>query len=254
MIDIHSHILSMVDDGSQSARQSIEMAKSAEEQGIRMMIATPHHKNGRYENTKTTIIEEVRRFNEVLKEQQIDLTILPGQEVRLYGEILDDYQKNEILTLNQSNYVLVEFPSDHVPSYASRLFYEMKLTGIQPVIAHPERNRAILERPDKLFDLVEQGVLAQVTASSMTGRFGKKIKNFAHQLVDHHLVHFIASDAHNASTRPNELQQAFQTIEEAFDLNLVYYFQENAEILVNDQTVFVEPPARIRMKKFLGIF
>lgn len=254
MIDIHSHILPSLDDGASSIERSIEMAKQAVEQGITTMMATPHHQNGVYLNTKTTIEEESKKLTAILKEQGLDLSIVPGQEVRIYGELVHDFEQGDILPLNHSNYLLVEFPSDQVPAYTSQVFYDMQLRGIQPIIAHPERNRQIIEKPDTLFDLVNQGALAQLTASSLTGRFGKNIKKFSEQLIDHQLVHFLASDTHNTTSRPNDLLAAYDALEKQFGLNTVYYFQENAAILLDQQTVFAEQPTAIKKKKFLGIF
>ncbi|WP_088104330.1 tyrosine-protein phosphatase [Halalkalibacter urbisdiaboli] len=254
MIDIHSHILPNLDDGASSLEDALSMAKQAEEQGIYLMVATPHHQNGRYTNQKTDIEQEVKRFNTFLNEQGVNLNVAPGQEVRLYGDIIQDYEQQHILTLNQSSYLLVELPSDHVPAYTSRILYDLQLAGVQPIIAHPERNREIIQHPDKLYELVKQGALAQLTASSITGRFGKAIKKFSEQLIEHQLVHIIASDTHNTTTRPNDLRAAFGTIEKTFDINTVYYYQENAETLVYGETVFAEPPTQMKKKKFLGIF
>ncbi|TWI59869.1 tyrosine-protein phosphatase [Halalkalibacter nanhaiisediminis] len=254
MIDIHSHILPSLDDGANSIQQAIEMAKQAQAQGIYAMAATPHHMNGSFTNVKEDIEQYIKELNQVLNEHSIDLNIVAGQEVRLYGEIVDDYKKGDILTINHSRYVLVELPSDHVPAYTAKIFYDLQLAGVKPIIAHPERNREIAANTNKLYELVEQGALAQLTASSLTGRFGKNIKKLSEQLIDHQLVHFLASDTHNTTSRPNDLQAAYQTMEKTFGMDTVYYIQENAETLLYGDTVYAEPPSRIKKKKFLGIF
>ncbi|OLS38875.1 tyrosine protein phosphatase [Alkalihalophilus pseudofirmus] len=254
MIDIHSHILPGLDDGPESMTSAVEMARKAVEQGITGMIATPHHQNGTYENHHEDILAAVHRFEDELRAQQIDLHIAPGQEVRLYGNIVADAAHLELLTLNQTNYLLVELPSDHVPSYTARYLYELQLQGIKPVIAHPERNREIAQDSGKLYELIKNGALAQVTASSVAGRFGKNVKKLSMQMIEHELAHFVASDTHNNTNRPNELAGAYDVIEKTYGTGTLYTLKENAEILVAGGSVYSGPPARIKKKKFLGLF
>ncbi|NEU30312.1 tyrosine protein phosphatase [bacterium LRH843] len=254
MIDIHSHILPARDDGAESTVQAIEMAKQAQAQGIDTMVATPHHGNEHYTNVKEDIIRETKKLNQILQEQQINVTVVPGQEVRLYGEIVNDLHNGEILTLNDSDYLLVELPSDQVPAYTSRVFYDLQLAGIRPIIAHPERNREIASNPDKLYELIKNGSFAQLTATSLIGNFGKKIKKLSEQLIDHQLIHFIASDTHNTTTRRNDLLAAYDVVEKEFGIQMKYILQENSELVLNGETVFAEPPSRIKRKKILGIF
>jgi protein-tyrosine phosphatase len=192
MIDLHSHILPGIDDGARDLSDSVNMAKKAVEQGIHTIVATPHHLNNRYENPKQTIIDRVRELNKVLLDEKIDLNVLPGQETRIYGEMLAGYEQDEILPIDNTQYVLVEFSSTHVPRYTEKLFYDLQTKGLIPVIVHPERNQEIIERPEVLYQLVKKGALTQVTAASISGDFGKKIKNFSMQLIEANLTHFIA--------------------------------------------------------------
>lgn len=150
--------------------------------------------------------------------------------------------------------MLIEFPFDHVPRYADRLLVDLQLKGLIPVIAHPERNAEIIENPDRLYELVKKGVLTQLTAASVSGHFGKNIKKFSLQLIEANLAHFIASDAHNTTSRPFRLQEAYDVIDHEFGINAVYFFQENAELLLSGQAVYREEPERIKRKKFLGLF
>jgi protein-tyrosine phosphatase len=254
MIDIHCHILPGVDDGPNDTKGSIEMARAAVAEGISTIIATPHF-NGKYENTKEIILEKVKQLNEVLIEEKIPLIILPGQEPRIYGEILEDYENGKILTLNDSGkYLFIELPSNHVPRYTERLLYDIQMKEITPIIVHPERNQEIIENPDKLYQLVEKGALTQVTASSITGDFGKKIKKFSMQLIESNLTHFIASDAHNVESRKFRMNQAFGDVDKQFGRQAVYMFQENAELLVNGDTVYKNAPEKVKKRKLLGIF
>ncbi|MED4054184.1 tyrosine protein phosphatase [Niallia taxi] len=254
MIDIHCHILPGVDDGPKTKEESILMAREAVNQGIETIIATPHHRNNTYVNSKKAILRVVDEFNTILQNEQIPLTILPGQETRIFGEILEDYNKEEILTLNNSNYLFLEFPSSSVPRYAERLLYEIQLEGLNPIIVHPERNKEILDNPNILYNLVKNGALTQVTAASLAGFFGKSIKKFSYQLIENNLTHFVASDAHNIHNRSFKLNEAYDTIEQEYGIDSVYLFKENAEMILDGKLIFKEVPQQIKKKKLFGIF
>ncbi|MBH0230739.1 tyrosine-protein phosphatase [Halobacillus yeomjeoni] len=255
MIDIHSHILPGVDDGAQTIEESIQMAEAAVADGIDTIIATPHHKNGVYNNFKHDIILQVGELNRQLKDKNIPLTVLPGQETRVYGEFIEGLERNEVLTLNEdTNYVFVEFPSASVPRYVSQLLFDIQLAGYQPVIVHPERNKQIMENPDVLYSLVKKGAFTQVTAGSVCGHFGKKIKKFSHQLLEHNLAHLVASDAHNTSKRGFCMTEAYSHIRRTFGLDMVYLLSENAEDVVAGRVLAAEPPEHIQQKKLFGLF
>jgi len=254
MIDIHSHILPGIDDGAKTVEDSIEMAKLAVQEGIHTIIATPHHKNGKYLNSKASILPVVGQLNDRLIEHNIPLKVLPGQETAINGEMLEDHQNGGILTLNQTQYVFVELPSNHVPRYTKQMLFDLQLKGLIPIIVHPERNSEIHERPEKLYELVEKGALAQLTAGSLCGKFGKKIKGFSEQLIEANLVHFIASDAHNVTSRAFHISQAFDTVHSKYGSDYAEMFEENAELLLEGLNVYKEMPQQIKKKKFLGLF
>ncbi|WP_342399962.1 CpsB/CapC family capsule biosynthesis tyrosine phosphatase [Weizmannia sp. FSL W8-0676] len=254
MMDIHCHILPGIDDGAQTIYDSLDMAKQAVSQGIKQIIATPHHMNGKYENRKTGIIQKVNELNKRLKEEQIDLEILPGQENRIYGEILQDYEKGEIQTLAGTSYLFIEFPSSHVPRYAETLLYEIQVKGLMPIIVHPERNAELIQHPERLYEMVNNGVATQITAASLTGAFGKKIKKFTEQLIEANLAHFLASDAHNVKTRAFKMDEAADEIEKKYGADMLYFFTENAELLAKDQAIYREIPQPVKQKKLFGLF
>ncbi|MFP7299087.1 tyrosine-protein phosphatase [Neobacillus niacini] len=254
MIDLHSHILPGIDDGAQSLSESIEMARKAVEQGIHKIVATPHHLNNTYENPKQSILAKVKELNEALLEEKIELEVVPGQEVRIHGEMLEGYAAGEILPVNHTPYILVEFPSNHVPRYTEKLFYDLQMKGLIPVIVHPERNREVIERPELLYQLVKKGALTQITAASICGDFGKKIRNFSLQLIEANQTHFIASDAHNIRNRSFKMREAFGVIGQKYGNELVYYFEENAALVIGGKHVYKEDPERIKRKKLFNLF
>lgn len=254
MIDIHSHILPGADDGASAMEDAVNMARLALDEGITKIITTPHYQNGRYFNKKQDILKRVKELNNVLQSENISLEVLPGQETRIYGSLLDDFEKGDILTLNHTNYLFVELPSGHVPRYTGQLLFEMQLKGLTPIIVHPERNAEIIKNPEKLFNLVKKGALAQLTAGSLTGHFGKKVQKFPLQLIETNSIHFIASDVHNTSTRSFYMSESISNIHKEFGSEAVYYFKENAELLIQGQSIYKQEPSEIKCKKFLGIF
>lgn len=255
VIDIHSHILPGVDDGAQTEEDSLTMAHAAVKNGIHTIIATPHHKNGHYDNEKDSIVKYVELLNELLKRENIPLTVLPGQEIRMYGEIVEDLMAGKIQPLNNTKYLFIEFPSAHVPRYAEQLLFDLQMADYIPIIVHPERNKELKEHPYRLYDFVRKGALTQVTAASVIGKFGKNIQKFTHQIIEANLAHFIASDAHNTTTRGFCMKEAYQQIEENYGMDMLYMFLENGQLLTEDQHVNRFEPEEIQQrKKFLGLF
>lgn len=255
MIDMHSHILHGIDDGAQAPEDSLAMAEAAIADGISTIVATPHHKNGAFDNYKSDIESYVANLNILFKAHDIALTVLPGQEVRVYGEILDDIANDEILTVNHSKYIMIEFPTSSVPRYANKLFYDIQLAGYTPVIVHPERNQVLLADHGKMYEFVRNGALTQITAGSVIGKFGKEVQEFTHQLIAANLTHLVATDAHNITTRGFNLQEAYAEISKKFGVDTHYMFIENAHLLIDDMNLNRFEPSMIKKKKkFLGLF
>lgn len=245
MIDIHSHILSAIDDGSKNSTESLLMLKAAIRDGIHTIVATPHY-NQKYNVEKSSILAKVESLKQIVCENHLKINILPGQEIRIYAELLDDYEAGKLMTIaNNSNYMLIELPFEHVPHYTEELLLEIEGYGIKPIIAHPERNLELLKNPDKLYSLVANGALTQLTTSSITGYFGKNIQDFSKQLLEHNLVHIIASDAHNTTDRSFNMSKAYEEIIKRCGMDSVTYFKENARLIIEGKPINVDQPHRI---------
>lgn len=254
MIDLHCHILPGIDDGAQNADDTLTMLKSAIEEGITVITASPHH-NPEYHNESSIILDKVREVEEIISQNNLPIKVLPGQEVRAYGELLEDYSDGKLLTsAGNTHYMLVEFPSNHVPKYAEQLFYDMALEGLQPILVHPERNGGIIDNPEILYNFVSQGVLSQVTASSITGHFGKRIQKLSFQMIENKLTHFVASDAHNVTTRAFKMKDAYRLISSKYGRAVVGEFKMNASQVINDEMIYPEAPSIIKEKKLFKFF
>lgn len=250
MIDIHSHILPAVDDGSKKVSESLLMLKAAIGEGIHTIVATPHY-NQKYALEKSHILAEVEKLKQIIKANQLKINVLPGQEIRLYDKLLEDYQAGKLLTIaNQPSYMLIELPFRYVPPHTEKLLDEIGGYGIKPIIAHPERNLVFLEQPDKLAHLVKKGALAQLTTSSLTGYFGKPIQKFSKFLVENKLVHVVATDAHNTSDRSFKMNEAYEEITKISGVDGVSYFKENARFIIEGKQIDVDEPQLIDTKRF----
>jgi protein-tyrosine phosphatase len=250
MIDIHSHILPELDDGASDLEQAIQMARQAVKQGIHAVIATPHHQNGRFNNDASFVEQQVISFQEELDQRNIPLRIHTGQEIRVYRGLVDDVEVKRTKTLDGSNYMLLEFPSDRISSGIHELLHELQLMGIVPIIAHPERNREIVENPARLLELVELGALTQVTAHSLLGLFGKSIQKFSFDLCKNHLAHFISSDAHNTTNRGFALAEGYEALRSELGQPFVSSFQNNANRIIHNLPIETQSPVWVRPKWF----
>lgn len=202
MIDMHSHILFGVDDGPKDLQQTLDMLQQAVDEGISEMIATSHCLHPQYNVTAEVVLQQISLLQQLLSDHDIPLKLHTGQEVRLVENIVTLYETKEVLPLANSKYMLLELPSNTVPIYAKEIIIRLQEIGIIPIIAHPERNKLIAERPSKLEELVREGAVAQITAGSLTGHFGKTIQKLSLDLVKANLVHTYGSDVHNLTTRP----------------------------------------------------
>lgn len=250
MIDIHCHLLPGVDDGSSDLEESIGMAKLAQAEGITDIIATPHHANGRWMNDAETVIDGVKRLNLALAEQGIPLTVHVGQEIRVYQDLMEDYQAGKLLGLNHTPYMLFEFPTKSIPPYTESLLHECRVAGIIPVIAHPERNMELAQEPGKLVELIELGAYCQVTSHSLTGLFGGKIQHLSMEWCKRNLIHFVASDAHNVDLRAFQLAAAYQRISKELGQDYSAYYQANACRLLQGELIEPWDPVVPKKKWF----
>jgi len=214
MIDIHAHILPGVDDGAKNWEQSLEMARMAVEDGITVMVATPHLFTGRTIdltrlNTKETILQHVAQLRHKLYEEKIPLEILPGCDFPLGFESLQLLDDGRVLTINDANrYLLLELPDTALPPAMEEICFHLQSKGITPIITHPERHMIIQEMPYKLKRFINLGCLVQMSGNSLTGWFGRRVKKISRQLVKLGYVHLLATDAHDPKGRPPLLSQA----------------------------------------------
>lgn len=253
MIDIHSHILPDVDDGSKSMEMSINMAKTYKENGYKRVIASPHFIDRITSRTAEEVLQAKAILEKRLEEESIDLEILLGNEIYFSDDILSDIEKGYALKLNNTRYILIEFPSTDIPNYTEDIIFSLQLKGYIPVIAHPERNTKIIRNPNILYELVERGVLAQLNLHSLVGLYGRKTMELSKVLINNNLIHFVATDCHSDGRRSPDVKKALKKLLRIADrevYNRIVY--RNPESLIQNKIVTSEQAIFVEIKEGLG--
>lgn len=257
MIDTHSHILPGIDDGAKTLEESVELCRIAAADGLETVVCTPHI-NFRYTNNRATIEAAFDRLAGAIGEAGVELALVKGAEVHMAPDILEKVRSRELVTYNDgARYLLLEFPFQQVLNGAEEMVYRLKLAGITPVIAHPERIGYFMDEPDRLYELIRLGALGQVTGGSLLGQFGDKSKEVGLSMIERHLVHVVASDAHDPSYRRPVLAEAAVAVERRFDAQRVReMFHDYPAALVSGDEIEPPPPVEVqkRFKSFLSRF
>ena len=254
MIDMHAHILPGVDDGPGKILESMELIEMAIAEGITDIIATPHAYNPHFDVPKQSVLEKINLLKKEIKKRELAIQLHTGQEMRIQESTIEKLQSGDALTLANSKYVLLELPSSGIPAYTVQIIQDILNLNKVPIIAHPERNRAIAEKPSRLERLVNHGALSQVTAGSLAGHFGKSVQRLSLQLVEANLVHAYGSDVHNATTRPFLFNKGLDYLDKHKHSEIIdILLENNARILTNEDFILLEP-GTVDSKKWWRFF
>ena len=210
MIDLHNHLLPGIDDGAKKVEETLEFLRVARRDGVKVVVATPHMKPGVFDNTREGILERVGLVREAARGDEAEgVTLLPGAEVYFTADLITRAREKRLMTYgDKGRYLLLELPYQQIPMQVDDTIFQLKLLGITPVMAHPERVAYYLENIDRVAASVRLGALTQVTGASLTGKFGDKARDFARAMLRRNLVHVLASDAHDVRYRPPVLSEA----------------------------------------------
>lgn len=200
-IDMHSHILPNMDDGSHSDEESLEMLRIAYEEGTDIIFATPHNMPGKGRPSPPKVYAAVERLQGLADDADIPIQILAGTEYYFREEVMDILERDQAIPFGNSEYVLVEFDPMAERNYIRNSLRDIRGTNYIPVLAHVERYLRAMEDMEFVAGLQKLGVLIQVNAASVTGDNGWKAKQDVKKLLKQHLVDFIGTDAHNSARR-----------------------------------------------------
>jgi protein-tyrosine phosphatase len=255
MIDLHSHILPGMDDGSMLLEESLDMARTALQNNIDAIVATPHTLNGFFINRWEEVTSLTSIVQKAFDTEKIPLELYPGMEVQVCPELFDALQEGKAATINDNScYILLEFPPFFMPPGSEEFIIKLKLLGITPVIAHPERHLMLQNNLIQLHELVKHGALCQLTALSIIGHLGKFVQKSAEQMIRTGLAHVIATDAHSNDERILALASA---VEAAADILQDYSRAERmvtttpASIIAGEKVEVDEPVLDIRKLQIL---
>ena len=210
VIDMHNHILPGVDDGSQSMETTLKMIRIAAEEGITHMLATPHFKKGHHNASPADV-------QALADENDLNLTILGGNEVMYFSDIEEAFEAGQLNTMNGSNYLLIEFYPDDDYARIRRGVETVQSLGLHPILAHVERFLPLRKDPYLIDELKGRGALIQVNASSIDGSQGFGTKQFCKKLLKLRLVDFVGTDAHHYESRAPRMKKCVEYLYAKYD-------------------------------------
>jgi len=205
MFDVHSHMLPGLDDGAGDAATSLAMARAYVDQGAECVACTPHILPGLYHNTGPQIRQAVADLQAELQGAGIALKIVSGADNHIVPDFAGGLKRGHLLTLADSAYVLVEPPHHIAPHRLEEEFFQILIAGYVPILTHPERLSWIESKYGVIQRLAARGVWMQITSGSLRGSFGARPKYWAERMLGEGLVHLLATDAHNMTSRPPDL-------------------------------------------------
>ena len=214
MIDFHNHVLPAVDDGSKSLEMSLNMLKNAAEQGITDVVNTVHFQHPKVdleEITHQRISGMINNLQEELNNQDILVTLHSGAEVFFLPNLLD-LKADLLATFGHGKYMLIEFHIHHIPETQKQVLFDLKMSGVTPIIAHPERYRPVQENITLIYDWLSAGCLVQVDAGSVLGFLGKSARQVAEKIIKNNWCQILGSDAHDDRKRGFCLKDAYEIV------------------------------------------
>ena len=200
MIDVHTHILPGIDDGSKDIEETFKILREACEAGFSDVFATSHYIEGEYEFNKTDREYIIEAIMEKVAEEGLNITIHNGAEGYISNELPNLIKEGVVPTLGESRYVLFELPLRAKVMYTNEVINNLIHMKLIPVIAHPERYELIQDEPSIAIEWVEQGALLQSNYASIIGRYGIKAKETLLKLLDANAVHFLGTDNHRSNS------------------------------------------------------
>lgn len=196
-VDMHSHLIPGIDDGSKSLEESLELIKRLESYGLRKIITTPHVMSEYYRNTPEIILGGLEELKFAMKISGIQIEIDAAAEYFIDELFLDKIRKGEKPLSFGNGHVLVETGFMNKPQMLFEVFFELELLGFTPILAHPERYQYLIADKALQTELLDREVYFQVNMLSFTGFYSKAVKTFAEMLVDEGKIKMLGTDCHN---------------------------------------------------------
>ena len=248
MIDIHSHILPNIDDGSRSIEETFNLIKEAKNVGFDVIVSTSHYMEGYYETNVPEREVWVNAIYENLQAKNIDVNLYLGNEIYMSENIIKLLEERKASTINDTSYVLFELPLNIEPMNLYDVIYEMQQYKLVPILAHPERYTFVQKEPELVYDLVEKGLLMQANYGSIIGQYGKKAQMIVKKFFEGNLIHLLGSDVHRQNTIYPKIPQALSEInalvgeEKLEELTTI-----NPGLVLQNKKIDIEPPRMVTL-------
>ncbi len=235
MVDIHCHILPETDDGADNWETAVEMCHAAAQDGIDHIVATPHA-NERFCYERDRHVATLARLREAAGPSPV---LSLGCDLHFSFENLEDaLQHPRRYVIGDTHYLLIELSDYAMPGYVGENLVRMMKAGLRPILTHPERNLMLQGDPSKILHWAEQGCVVQVTASSLTGFWGRRAATLSRWLLQHRAVHVLATDAHDLHRRAPVLSEAREAVAQDYDADLAEALVEtNPRAIVQNQSL-----------------
>lgn len=238
MVDIHSHIIPGIDDGAASETEAAVMLRLAVESGTKAIVATPHYYN-RWQCTvassRKMMDERFKKFREFIEASELGITVYQGAELFGVNNISELARRHEIIPLNGSRYVLVEFDFDDDFARVRYCTSQLISAGFVPVIAHPERYSFLQKEPQNIYWFLEKSCLLQINKGSPVGRYGAEAMNYSRWLLENRFVHTVASDCHSPFRRTADMSKTHEWVALHFGLDYACeIFEKNPLTILNN--------------------
>jgi protein-tyrosine phosphatase len=224
MIDIHSHLIFDVDDGSRSLEESINILSMMYEAGVTDMIITPHYIiDSKYMSSKDINEDKLKQIKEELNKRNINMNLSLGNEIFIDNKIFEYLKDNKVSTLNNTKYILVELPMSGIYEGYLDILYSLVHKGYKVILAHPERYISFQKDFNKVYEVLELGVLLQSNYGSILGDYGLGSKRMIKRLMKEKLITYFSSDIHrlrssNFIARAKSKMKKYYSYEEINDL------------------------------------
>jgi protein-tyrosine phosphatase len=243
MFDLHNHLLPDIDDGARNWDMAMAMAQMAYEDGVRGMVCTPHNSAWWSRYFQDKVVPLTREFQQRIRDKGWELEVGPGAEVYIELDLLKRLKDGRAATLNGSRYLLVELGFTSWPLYVDDMMFQLQAAGYTPVLAHPERYAAVIEKPHLMQALAERGIIAQVTSGSLEGKFGSRAHKTGMLLLERNWAHYIATDAHELVNRTPTMQVPYQILKAHFGAERAKQMTSTIpEMIFRNQDLMLESP------------
>lgn len=251
MIDIHTHILSNVDDGAVNMADSLQALQSAEKAGFTDIILTPHYIPDYYENTVDELEEKINNLREQTYKGNVIINIHEGNEIYICEDLVELVKNNQLYTLAGSKYVLFELPLNHKLFITNNVITELIANDYIPILAHPERYEYIQENPNELINLINSGVLIQANYASITGRYGKTAQKTVMKMLKHKMVHFLGTDTHRKGSLYEDFDGILKELSKVLSQDEIKDLTtNNAKCILEDVEIKIEEPIPVKKRRW----